>query len=76
MNELIIREAKLDDRISLDELFREELEYHESLMPDIFKISEIVVDEQWLKSILNNNNSFLVISDYNENLVGATYYTR
>ncbi len=74
MNELIIRKAQLDDRISLDELFREELVYHESLMPEIFKVPTIVVDEQWLKPILNNDSSFLVISVYDGDIVGAILY--
>jgi ribosomal protein S18 acetylase RimI-like enzyme len=74
MNELIIREVELKDRALLDELFREELEYHKSLMPDIFKIPEIVVREKWLESILKNNDIFLVVSECNEKIVGAILY--
>ena len=74
MNELNLREAILDDRIQLDELFHEELEYHKSLMPNLFKIPEKVIDESWLKSILINKNTFLVVSDYNGIIVGAILY--
>ncbi len=71
---MIIREGELKDRASLDELFREELEYHKSLMSDIFKIPEIVVSEKWLESILNDNEIYLVVSEYNEKIVGAILY--
>ncbi len=74
MNELTVREGELKDRTSLDELFREELEYHKNLLPDIFKIPEILVSEKWLESILNNNDIFLVVSEYNEKIVGAILY--
>lgn len=74
MNDLNLREAILDDRIQLDELFREELEYHVNLLPNIFKLPEIVIDEPWLKSILANKNTFLVVSDYNGTIVGAILY--
>ena len=74
MNEFKLREAKLDDRIQLDELFHEELEYHKSLMPNLFKIPEKVIDESWLKSILTNKNTFLVVSDYNGTIVGVVLY--
>jgi ribosomal protein S18 acetylase RimI-like enzyme len=74
MNELNLREAILDDRIQLDELFREELEYHARLLPNIFKIPEIVIDELWLKTILTNKNTFLVVSDQNGKIVGAILY--
>jgi ribosomal protein S18 acetylase RimI-like enzyme len=74
MNELIIREGELQDRALLDELFREELEYHKSLMSDIFKIPEIVVSEKWLVSILNNNDIYLVVSEHKGKIVGAILY--
>jgi ribosomal protein S18 acetylase RimI-like enzyme len=74
MNDLNLREAILYDRIQLDELFREELEYHVSLLPNIFKLPEIVIDDPWLKSILANKNTFLVVSDYNGTIVGAILY--
>jgi ribosomal protein S18 acetylase RimI-like enzyme len=74
MNGLIIREGELGDRTSLDELFREELEYHKNLLPDIFKIPDIVVSEKWLYSILNNNDIYLVVSEYNGKIIGAILY--
>ncbi|MHA2219154.1 MAG: GNAT family N-acetyltransferase, partial [Candidatus Hodarchaeales archaeon] len=57
-----------------DKLFREELEYHKSLMPDIFKIPEIVVSEKWLVSILNGEDIYLVVSEYEGKIVGAILY--
>lgn len=74
MNKLTVREGELKDRTSLDELFREELEYHKNLLPDIFKIPEILVSEKWLESILDNDNIFLVVSEYNEKIVGTILY--
>ena len=74
MNELQLRDAKLDDRSQLDELFHEELEFHKNLMPDIFDIPEVVANETWLNSILDNDNAFLVVSECNNQLVGAILY--
>jgi ribosomal protein S18 acetylase RimI-like enzyme len=74
MNELLIREGELKDRALLDELFREELEYHKSLMPDKFKIPDIVVSEKWLDSILDNNDIYLIVSEYKGKIVGAILY--
>ncbi|UCG69606.1 MAG: GNAT family N-acetyltransferase [Thermoplasmata archaeon] len=74
MNGLTIREGVLRDRASLDELFREELEYHMNLQPDVFKIPDTVVSEKWLKAIINDNNIFLGISEYNGKIVGAILY--
>lgn len=74
MNGMTTREAELKDRNSLDQLFREELEYHKSLLPDIFKIPEIMVSEEWLESILYNNELYLVVSEYEGRIVGAILY--
>ena len=74
MNDLNLREAILDDRMQLDDLFLEELEYHKSLMPNIFKIPEKVIDVSWLRSILTNKTKFLVVSDYRGIIIGAILY--
>jgi ribosomal protein S18 acetylase RimI-like enzyme len=74
MDELIIREAELNDRNSLNQLFYEELEYHMSLLPDIFKTPEIVVSEKWLESILNTYDIHLIVSEYKKIIVGAILY--
>jgi ribosomal protein S18 acetylase RimI-like enzyme len=74
MDEIILKEAKLNDRGQLDTLFREELKFHKNLMPDIFKIPEHVVEETWLQSIIDNENSFLIVSECNEKIVGAVFY--
>ena len=74
MNEFNLRVAVLDDKKQLDEIFREELEFHKSILPNFFKIPEIVIDEQWLNSILTNKNTFLVVSDNNGTIIGAILY--
>jgi ribosomal protein S18 acetylase RimI-like enzyme len=74
MNELILREATFADRMSLDALFREELIYHQGLMPEVFEIPGIVLEEPWLKSILNDTNKFLIVSEQKGTIVGAILY--
>jgi ribosomal protein S18 acetylase RimI-like enzyme len=74
MNDSILREATLTDMISLAALFREELKYHQRLMPDVFKIPEVVVEEPWLESILNDKKKFLIVSEYEGIIVGAILY--
>ena len=74
MNEIIFRKARPEDRVPLDELFREELEYHKSLMPDVFKVPETVVSEEWLGAILAAKDRFLVVSEYEGNIVAAILY--
>ena len=74
MDRLVLREARPNDRKSLDELFHEELRYHRDLMPDIFKIPDVVVEESWLESVLNDNITFLVVAEYSEKIVGAILY--
>jgi ribosomal protein S18 acetylase RimI-like enzyme len=74
MENLIFRKAKLDDRDQLDALFREELEYHKRLLPDVFKIPDKLIDESWLKSTLDNDNSSLVVAEHTGTIVGAILY--
>jgi len=74
MKEIIFRKAKAGDRIPLDELFREELEYHRSLMPTVFKVPETVVSEEWLASILDNEDRFLVVSELEGRIVAVILY--
>lgn len=58
----------------LDELFREELVFHKSIMPDTFQIPDIEVSEKWLSSILNCNTDFLVVEELDTDIVGAILY--
>jgi ribosomal protein S18 acetylase RimI-like enzyme len=74
MDDLILREARPNDRKSLDKLFLEELKYHRDLMPDAFKMPEIVVEENWLESVLNDNITFLVVAEDSKKIVGAILF--
>jgi len=69
-----LREATLADRVPLDELFREELEYHVSLMPDMFSTLVTVVDETWLGAILKDDTAFMVVAESREGILGAIFY--
>ena len=74
MDNLVLREARPNDRKALDELFQEELRFHRDLMPDKFKMPEVVVEESWLESMLNDNVTFLVVAEYSKKIVGAILY--
>ena len=74
MDHLVLRNARLNDRKSLNELFQEELRFHRDLMPDVFKMPEVVVEESWLESVLNDNITFLVVAEDSKKIVGAILY--
>lgn len=74
MNEPVIREAKLDDRVALDELFREELRYNMNLMPKMFRMPDTVVSEAWLESIIEDGDIFLTVAECSGTIVGAILY--
>jgi ribosomal protein S18 acetylase RimI-like enzyme len=74
LTELALRNANIDDRAMLDELFREELGFHKSLMPDIFRIPEMLIDEKWLRTNLSNDNEFLVVGESDGKIIGAVLY--
>jgi ribosomal protein S18 acetylase RimI-like enzyme len=75
MNELTIRVAEMNDRTSLEELFREEFEYHKNLIPDLFGTPEILVSEKWLESVIDNNKIHLLVSEYEKEIVGAILFS-
>ena len=74
MDEIVVREAEQGDKILLDALFREELELHRKLMPDIFTIPETVVNEAWLESVLEGEDRSLVVAEHEGRIVAAILY--
>ena len=74
MNEVVVREAEQGDLLLLDALFREELEFHKKLMPDIFTIPETVVNEAWLESILEDEDRSLVVAEHEGRILAAILY--
>lgn len=70
----IIRNAEQSDRISLNELFSEELEYHKKLMPDRFNVPETLIDESWLDSVIKSENEYLGVLEIDHKIVGAILY--
>jgi ribosomal protein S18 acetylase RimI-like enzyme len=69
-----LSEAEMDDCISLDELFCEELKFHQNLLPNIFRIPDTVINETWMDAVLNNENESLLVSEYQGKIVGAILY--
>jgi ribosomal protein S18 acetylase RimI-like enzyme len=74
MTEYIIRDAKIQDTASLNELFTEELEYHAKLLPLMFNVPKTLIDESWLDSIINNENEHLAVIETENEIVGAILY--
>lgn len=74
MDEIAVREAEQGDRALLDALFREELELHRKLMPDIFTIPGTVVNEAWLESVLKDEDRSQVVAEHGGRIVAAILY--
>ncbi len=74
MNEFKIRKAGQSDRISLKELFSEELIYHKKLLPEMFNVPETLIDESWLESVIKSENEYLAVLEIDDSIVGAILY--
>jgi ribosomal protein S18 acetylase RimI-like enzyme len=74
MSDLNIREAKLTDRSSINDLFTQELQYHKKLLPDMFTVPDTLIDETWLDSVIKNENEHLAVFKINDSIVGAILY--
>lgn len=73
MDELSIRETRMEDLIQLESLFREELDHHRSLHPDRFSDPEETITESWLKRALEAKEGSLLVAEHRRNLVGVIH---
>jgi GNAT superfamily N-acetyltransferase len=69
--EIKIREANLADYRDINSLYTEELAYHITLLPDIFKMADPVMTEAWYQDQLDNENVVIFIAEVKGSVVGA-----
>ena len=69
-----IREARAEDRVSLNDLYSQELEYHKKLLPDLFNVPETLIDDSWVESVIKSENEYLAVLEIDDSIVGAILY--
>jgi ribosomal protein S18 acetylase RimI-like enzyme len=70
----IIRKADMNDIVSLNKLFTQELEYHKDLLPDMFNVPDELINKSWLDSVLKNENEHIAVLEAEGEIVGAILY--
>ncbi len=74
MVEITSREAVLEDREQLEEIFLEELRFHKGLLPDIFNIPKEIITKDWLRNIIDDEIWSFLVFEYEGKLAGAVIY--
>lgn len=74
VDDIVLRKAEPGDISFLEELFHEELQYHMSLLPGLFKMPKTLVKKEWLESILHDDSVDIVVAEYKGDIVGIILY--